>query len=182
MHLMEFATCDRRKDKRLIFVRPSKMVKMQAEMVETTMEERVRDLQELATIAENKVIDCKNCWEKEENKHKRPHNFKPRGQVTENGGEKGNVNVDGNVAGEVELLLSCFDTMITDGSGSDVVNCSIKTVELVDCDVGPWDISFDEDDVVKIGNCERKMWQDQEIVSEGNPVVRKTVTWCNPSL
>ena len=62
MHLMEFATCDRRKDKRLIFVRPSKMVKMQAEMVETTMEERVRDLQELATIAENKVIDCKNCW------------------------------------------------------------------------------------------------------------------------
>ena len=120
-----------------------------------------------------------HCWEKEENKHKRPHNFKPRGQVTENGGEKGNVNVDGNAAGEVELLLSCFNTMITDGSGNNVVNCSVKAVELVDCDVGPWDISFDEYDVVKIGNCERKMWQDQEIVSEGNPVVRKVVTWYN---
>ena len=135
MHLMEFATCDRRKDKRLIFVRPSKMVKMQAEMVETTMEERVRDLQELATIAENKVIDCKNCWEKEENKHKRPHNFKPRDQNAENGGEKGNVNVNRNVAGEVELLLSSFDMMNTDGSGSDMKNCRSGALKLVDCDV-----------------------------------------------
>ena len=99
--------------------------------------------------------------------------------MAETSGEKGYMNVDGNVAGEVELLLSCFVTMITDGSGSDVVNCSIEAVELVDCDVGPWDMSFDDDDVVKIRNCDRKKWQDQENVSEGNPVVRKTVTWCN---
>ena len=43
-------------------------------------------------------------------------------------------------------------------------------------------MSFDNDDVVEFGNCDQKKWQDQENVSEGNPVVRKTVTWCNPSL
>ena len=85
----------------------------------------------------------------------------------ENGGEKGNVNIDKNVVGEVELLLSCFDMMNTDGRGSDVVNCSIGALKLVDCDVRPWDKSFDDDDDVgEFGNCDRKKLQDQDDVSE----------------
>ena len=51
----------------------------------------------------------------------------------------------------MELLLSCFDMMNTDGSGSDVVNCRVGALKLVDCDVGPWDMSFDNDDVVDDG-------------------------------
>ena len=119
-----------------------------------------------------------HCWEMEENKHKHPHNFKPRGQNAENGGGKGNVNVDGNVAGEVKLLLSCINMMNTDGSGSDMVDYRVRAFELVDCDVGPWDMSFDDDDVVEIENCDWEMLQDQEDVSECNLVVRKTVTGC----
>ena len=78
------------------------------------------------------------------------------------------MNVDGNVAGEVELLLSSIDLMNTDGSGSDMVNYRVGAFKLVDCDVGPWDMSFDDDDDVETENCDREMLQDQGDVAEWN--------------
>ena len=58
MHSMERDICAKRRDTRLISVQLSKTAKIQAETVETTMEEGVKNLQEHATTAENKVIDC----------------------------------------------------------------------------------------------------------------------------
>ena len=78
------------------------------------------------------------------------------------------MNVDGNVAREVELLLSSIDMMNTDGNGSDMVNCTVGAFKLVDCDVGPWDMSFDDDDDVETENCDREMLQDQGDVLECN--------------
>ena len=77
------------------------------------------------------------------------------------------------------MLLSSYDMMNTDGSRSDMVNCRFGALKLVDCDVGPWYMSFDDDDVVETGNCDWEMLQDQEDVSECNPVVRKAITGCN---
>ena len=71
------------------------------------------------------------------------------------------MNINGNVMGEVELLLSSIDMMNIDGSGSNMVNCRVGAFKLNDCDVGPWDMSFDDDDVVETGNCDREMLQDQ---------------------
>ena len=83
-----------------------------------------------------------DCWEKEENKHKRPNNFKPKASIK--GSEQGNVTVNEN-SGSVELLLMCLDL-----SRETCGNC------LVDCDVvlcdndeeGPWDLCFDNGDEV----------------------------------
>ena len=49
--------------------------------------------------------------------------------------EKGNVTVNGNVASELELLLTCMDLKHNECKEEGVVNCSAEEFDVVDCDV-----------------------------------------------
>ena len=56
------------------------------------------------------------------------------------------MNVDVNVAGEVELFLSCMDLMSAGGDKKEMMNCKVGAFDMVYCSVGPWDVIFDNDD------------------------------------
>ena len=43
--------------------------------------------------------------------------------------------MDGNAAGELELLLTCIYLKSNEDKGNGVVNCSVEEFDMVDCDV-----------------------------------------------
>ena len=75
-----------------------------------------------------------DCWEKEENKHKQPINFRLRTNTRSS--EQGNVNVEEN-SGGIKLLLTCLD--LPGKAYSDcLVDCNVALngLELMAADIG----------------------------------------------
>ena len=102
-----------------------------------------------------------DCWEKEENKHKRPSNFKTR--ANSKNSEQGNVTVDKN-SGGFELLLTCLD-LSREAFDDCLVDCNVV---LCDNDKErPWDVCFDNgDDVVDCLCANEKVMNGTKICNE----------------
>lgn len=83
-----------------------------------------------------------DCWGKEENKHKHPNNYRPKGY--EETSKQGNATVD-RCAGGVDLPL---EVMVCD----QMVDCNVESYE----EERPWDLCFDDEDDVDIKSTDVK--------------------------